>query len=374
MVDTTPKSAFLNSSLRAKFGKDELRRKFRPRILVPFFFGALCAVQTAMVGAVASGTNMGPPPSGFISSSYFGAMINVIGGLLISAAISNRTVVRLYAAPNPVERPQFRWWMLLNGVLQAVITVLISLGFPEAGAVLTAVFFVVGSIGVSAVFDHIGFMSIPKRRVSIYQILALLLFLASAILASMSLFDDDDFNNLSWKKTLAFLPLLAGTLFSLFVSINISTSLALPYVPQTTFLNYAVSAPLMCVVWGAVYAASGERYSGSPPWWTYFSGMLEICIIMCDFVFMPKIGIVLYQQFFICGTLSASAFIDGFGLLAAKQIIERKSMRYTGIALAVLGALVSVVLSSDVEPVKPSEDSVSSSHENQGDGCQESMI
>jgi len=213
----------------------------------------------------------------------------------------------------------------------------------------------VGNIIVSAFFDHFGFMSIPKRRVTIMQIVVIALFLGSAILASMSVLNLDHIAG-GWDTLFIFFPLFGGIIFAFFISFNISTSIALPYMPQTSLVNYGVAVPLMLIVWGSIYGGYGVDYDSNIKWWTYFPGLIEVFMIMNAFLLMPKLGVVLYQQFFIIGQLCCGALVDHFGWMDAEVQRQKPEMRYTGIALAFVGALINVICSSDVEEEEESDD------------------
>jgi len=344
-----------------KFTKEELQRKFKPLMILPFIFGMLCAVQQSMMGAIGGGKGWDPPlgepnlPQKMNSTGYLGGLVNVAGGFIISLLICNPWTVRLYSDRNPVDRPPFRWWMPLGGVMFTSVIILVTIGFPSAGAVLTSVLFNVGNIIVSACFDHFGFMAIPKRRVTIMQIVVIALFLGAAILASMSVLNPDDIQG-GWNTLYIFFPLFGGIIFAFFISFNISTSIALPYAPQTSLVNYGVAVPLMLIVWGSIYGGYGVGYESQIKWWTYFPGLIEVFMIMNAFLFMPKIGVALYQQFFIIGQLFFGALIDHFAWLDQPARKEKQWMRFLGIGLAAIGALINVICSSEVEEEEESDD------------------
>lgn len=369
---------------------EEIKKKLTPWIICPLIFGMSCAFQHLMLGELGGGdsyfagkkfcgeinntvqcnrscnwndsfavlNNATNPPcltrneyDDCKSCGYLGAVVNLAGGLIVSAVICPSPVAKLYSQPNPPDRPKFHWWHLIAGLLLPLILSLITISYPHAQTFLIAVLFNIGNIGMSLLFDHVGFLAIPKRRVSILQLIVAVLFLLSAVLATIGKFQSIEVN---W---LTFLPLFAGVIFAFFLALNISASLALPYMTQTSLLNYSVGLPVAVLVWGCVFAGYGEKYENLPTAWSLFPGIIEIFMIMAGFFVIPTMGFTVYQQFFISGQLVAGVFVD---LVIKPSETEETALshalRFSGLSLAIIGALLSLIFASDAEEKEPKGD------------------
>eukprot|EP00397_Hematodinium_sp_SG-2012_P009386 GEMP01009470.1.p1 GENE.GEMP01009470.1~~GEMP01009470.1.p1 ORF type:complete len:341 (+),score=60.67 GEMP01009470.1:311-1333(+) len=272
------------------------------------------------------------------SCVWFGPVVNMIGGLILSVVLFSSPVLRLYSKPNAPDHPKFAWWMPFGGVLQMCLIICVTIGFQTVGALLTTVQFTVANLGMSIIFDHFGFMSFPKRKVTIPQIVAVLFFLGAAILAAFG--SIDTMAEIDWKFFP--MPFLAGISFSFFLAFNVACSMALPFLQQSSLLNYSVSCPLALLIWGIIYAVKEEEYTVSPEWWTLLPGVIEIFMITFAFYLVPITGNVIYQQFFVTGQLVMGMIVDQNALLnsAGKKGTR---MRYAGVALAIIAVIISVL-------------------------------
>lgn len=128
-------------------------------LLVVFAAGMGLSVEAGLLGPLGETV-------GHMSATL---CIFLVGSLLLSLALifaPRRALPELFAQPR---------WMLTGGVFGPVYVVIITSATPLLGVGTTMVAILFGQIAAGLLLDHFGTFGVPRQRVDIYRLGALML-------------------------------------------------------------------------------------------------------------------------------------------------------------------------------------------------------
>lgn len=118
----------------------------------------------------------------------------------------------------------------------------------------------------------------------------------------------------------ALLPLIGGALIAAQAPINARLRVVLSSPIGSALISFAIGTVLLAV--GVAVAGDVGRLGelGGGPWWAYLGGACGAVFVVATLLASPRVGVTVTFVSVIVGQVLASAVIDRFGLLGAKQI------------------------------------------------------
>lgn len=309
-----------------------------PQCTTPFSMGLSVVAGCLLVAQNGINTSLRrtalPNPFMTVATSF-----SIGAGVVIVAALVHDC---LSTAPKATWTSIRRapWYSYLGGPLgtyYVVAAVLLSspLGFATFQLAAT-----LGQLTSSLVCDAIGFLILPKRRPTLWRLLALATMCGATAISIEGLSVQGDWWAVALYLVLSF---SAGTIFPLQACINgvmtrhVGTPLRAACV---SFLGGAA------VLWIATAITSATRLSdwpeGEPPgpgpagseFWMYTGGACGAFVVSAHIFGVPVIGAARFTVLFIAAQICTSFALDGVGAFGYKAV-PPSARRVTGVVLAI---------------------------------------
>ena len=198
------------------------------------------------------------------------AVVSFGGGTIFLAAVFGAAyavaLLRWRRSPKRRERPRFacaglRWWELTGGSLGCSCMVLGLLAFPALGFALSNILQVGGQLTASLIMDHLGFLGMPQRRVTLDRLCGALLVAVGCAISVLAdtpdgaaLADDDAGGEKGVGSVVFFgsvaMSVFAGGLPAVQACVNRRVSSRLPIKGMGALVSFIVGTLSLCL--GAV--------------------------------------------------------------------------------------------------------------------------
>ena len=133
--------------------------------------GAVCAIQVAINGT------LGRLTYSFLHTTLISMMVGLISTIILMMAIvifkgKNEIFDKnIYA----IDKPKFKWWMLLGGVCAFIIIASNVIAAPVIGTGMVTVMNLVGQMSGGIIIDSTGFLGIEKKPLTVNKVVGICL-------------------------------------------------------------------------------------------------------------------------------------------------------------------------------------------------------
>ena len=220
----------------------------------------------------------------------------------------------------------------------------VLIGLRYTGFAIVSVMRAAGINAVSLIFDHVGCLGAPVRRVSRRRVLGLLLLLAGS---TCSVADELVLDlqargphELIVTAAAAALPLIGGCLLPLQAVVNGALAKNLGAPLRATLVSFIGGCSMLILAVSMCGTPLGALDAlGHAPWWAFTGGALGLLQVTSNMVLPQFIGYATVGGFSLCGTLSSSLALDATSAFGFEHRAPTLA-RCGGAVLALAGAIV----------------------------------
>lgn len=241
-----------------------------------------------------------------LSDGYVAALLSFLAGLVIVVVVvvarrrHRQAVGEVVAAIRQGDQP---WWILLGGVVGALLVVSQGLSGAVLGAAIFTVCTVAGQTVSGLVIDRLGLGPAAAMNLTAQRILGAVLTVIAVVVGVSDRLLTGTF---SW---LALLPLIAGLGISFQSAVN-GRVRVIGTLPVASLGNFAVGTIVLLVVVGIRAVAVGLPDHLPTQWWLYLSGPIGLTYITINAAVVRHTGVLLLGLASIGGQLVGSLLID----------------------------------------------------------------
>ena len=268
----------------------------------------------------------------------FAALVSFTGGVATLLLLNVSTDLWRYRKSATImPKPPRRLWEVTGGLLGSSIMVMILVSLSLVGFALVAVLRAAGTAMASLMFDQVGCIGSPVRRVNCRRAVGMLLLLSgSALSAAHELTEEITHASLALLLASA-LPLVAGALLPVQAAANGQLAKHLGGPLRATLVSFVGGTLCLAMAVGVCGTPTGADQWANAPWWAFTGGLLGMLTVTANFILPPIIGYATQGGFTMFGNLASSMVLDaigGFGFVQRPPTVLRSG----GVALAFVGA------------------------------------
>lgn len=231
------------------------------------------------------------------------------------------------------------WYGWIGGLLGPFYVTGAVLLVPRLGFAVFQLCVIIGMLGCSLTLDTIGFLFLPKKKLSFRRLFSIAALIAGAILTTSSL---DTKGRPFWQALMCLAAVIIGTVFPIQGCCNgvLVKHILSPFrAIGVTFGCAAILLAMVTVVWCLVIGEPFTLNFDTSDFWMFIGGACGATLVTCNAIGIPILGAAAFTTMFLATQLVTAVICDAFGAFnfEPKQVSPQ---RIIGVSMAVVAAVL----------------------------------